>query len=97
MINEGLAVAYVPLLPKTFLDFLKEREVEVISMNKQNQQNFSSDLIRLEEDKVIVSSDCEDFALDLEENGIDVIPIEIQELKKGNGGPGSFVLTLLRK
>ncbi|MCD6414945.1 MAG: hypothetical protein J7L23_04955 [Candidatus Diapherotrites archaeon] len=95
IVDDSLAVAYEPSLPAAFKTFLSGRNFELISL--KDKQEFAPDFITLEPDKVIIDESCNELNNVLEDYGVDVIKVGVSELKKGSGGPGSFILTLLRK
>lgn len=97
VVDESLAILHESSLPKQFLTFLNGRNFDTIYLNDEEKAKFASDFILLEQDKIILGEDCKEVRGTLEDYGVDVITVNVSELKKGNGGPGSFVLPLLRK
>lgn len=96
MVDESLAVAYERVLSDDFLTFLAGLDIDLVSLTFNQQKRFAADMLRIDTDKVMIGDDCEETIPLLEERGVDVIPVSVKELKKGNGGPGSLALTLLR-
>mgnify|MGYP006282195363 CR=1 FL=1 len=96
MVDVDLALVYESALSKEFLTFLSGNNIETVSLGYQQQSRFGADILRLEADKVVMCGDCDKLSFDLEKRGVDVIPVKMDELKKGFGGPGSLALSLLR-
>jgi len=97
MIREDLAIVCVNALPNEFLEFLKKNGIESVDTTLMEQEYLSSDVLMLEPNKVIINEEAEHAIRSLEKRGVDVIETPLHELKKGGGGPGCLVLTLLRK
>lgn len=97
MISEKLCVACTKALPTEFTDFLAGEKIEVIDITLEQEEELSADVLMLEPNKVIIGEGCTGAIKALESHGVDVIPLNLHELKKGNGGPGCLTFTLLRK
>ncbi|MCD6523234.1 MAG: hypothetical protein J7K68_05840 [Candidatus Diapherotrites archaeon] len=97
MIREDLAILCTEVLPKEFIDFLIKNDVELVDATLQELRVLSSDVLMIKSNKVIINEEAEHTIKELEKRGVDVITTPLQELRKGGGGPGCLVFTLLRK
>lgn len=97
MVNPNLCVACTRALPSEFTDFLKQESVSIIDITVAQQKMLSSDVLMLDNNRVIIGEECTKTIKAMEKEGVDVLPIPLHELKKGKGGPGCLTLPLLRK
>ena len=97
MVREDLAVVCEEALPSEFMDFLKQNEINYITVPLDQQHNLGCDILMLKPNRVIVGAEAPDTIKQLESEGVDVLAMEMRELKKGRGGPGCLTLVVLRK
>ena len=80
-----------------FLDYLKSKEFELITVNKEEVMQFGANVCAIEPGKIIMYEWNTRIITELERHGIDVIPIQGTELVKGGGGPHCMTCPILRR
>ena len=76
-------------------EFLKGKEV--IELNEKDVWSMSSNFLLLEENSILADIGCHQFNKKLEKRGIDVIEVDVSELKKNGGGIRCMTLELFRE
>ena len=80
-----------------FLDYLKSKEFELITVNKEEVMQFGANICAIEPGKIIMYEWNTRIITELKRHGVDVIPIQGAELVKGGGGPHCMTCPILRK
>lgn len=75
-------------------DYLKDKEV--IELNDDDVWNMASNFLLLEENRVLADSGCHEFNKKLKAKGVDVIEVDVSELKKNGGSIRCMTLEILR-
>lgn len=79
-----------------FLDYLKSKEFELITVNKEEVMQFGANTCAIEPGKIIMYEWNTRIITELERHSVDVIPIQGAELVKGGGGPHCMTCPILR-
>ncbi len=79
-----------------FFSYLKKKKFEMISVNTEEVMQFGANVCALEPKKIVIYKWNKRIITELEERGIDVIPIQGTELVKGGGGPHCMTCPILR-
>lgn len=84
------------VLRMPFLDYLKSKDFEMVTVNKEEVIQFGANICAIEPSKIIIYEWNKRIITELEKHGIDVIPIQGTELVKGGGGPHCMTCPILR-
>lgn len=80
--------------------YLAEQEYlngkDVIELDDADIWNMSSNFLLLEKNRVLADSGCRDFNDKLRAKGIEVLEVDISELKKNGGSIRCMTLPILR-
>ena len=80
-----------------FLDYLKNKEFEMITVNKEEVRQFGANVCATEPGKIIIYEWNKRIITELKNHGVDVIPIQGTELVKGGGGPHCMICPIFRE
>lgn len=84
VLDEGLALVHPKNLDYDTRRFLKQKNVRVIEIPHEEQQNYMvSDLITLEPGKVLMAAEAEETRQKVESEGVEVVPVPTSEIMKG--------------
>lgn len=75
-------------------EYLKDKDV--IELDDDDVWNMSSNFLLLEENRVLADSGCHEFNKKLKAKGVDVIEVDVSELKKNGGSIRCMTLEILR-
>ena len=81
---------------ESFLSYLKRKKFDTIPVTTEEAQQFGPNVFAIEPGKVISYDWNTRIISELENHGIEVIPIAGQELTKGAGGPHCMTSPILR-
>jgi len=80
-----------------FLDYLKNKEFEMITVNKEEVRQFGANVCAIKPGKIIIYEWNKRIITELKKHGVDVIPIQGTELVKGGGGPHCMTCPIFRE
>jgi N-dimethylarginine dimethylaminohydrolase len=95
MLKPDLAMAFVVDLPWWFLNRLKEMGIHILDADEQDGWQ-SVNCLAVRPGRVIMPAHAERSAEKLNKAGIEVVPIEYDEIPKGGGGIHCSTLPLMR-
>jgi N-dimethylarginine dimethylaminohydrolase len=95
-IDKDLALVYPPGLPYWFLEDLKNRGFDMIEVEREEVLRMGTNVLPLGKKKVILPAGNPIVKKRLEEVGMKIIEISMNELMKGGGGPRCITMELLR-
>ncbi|MCH3964866.1 MAG: dimethylarginine dimethylaminohydrolase family protein [Clostridium sp.] len=96
MISEKLAVACREVLPDSFLKILKDRNFQIIDVDRSGLLKCCCNLQALGNDRVVSFKNNKKVNDELRANGIDVIEVDINEMFKHGGGIHCMTFPLSR-
>jgi N-dimethylarginine dimethylaminohydrolase len=97
ILDDDLAVVYPEGLPYWVLEYLAERDFELVEISREEQKHMGTNMLPLEPRKVVAASGNQETKALLEDHGVEIIEVEMDELIKGGGGPRCSTLELLRE
>ena len=92
IVSPNLIVAHPKYLAEQ--DYLKGKDI--IELTDDDVWDMSSNFLLLEENRVITDSNCHKFNKKLKAKGVDVVEVDISELKKNGGSIRCMTLEVLR-
>ena len=95
MVNPDLALAFVQDLPWWFIARLKELGIHILDADP-NEGAFGVKCLAVRPGRVLMSAHAERTAERLQQAGVEVVPVEYDELHKGGGGIHCSTLPLIR-
>lgn len=75
-------------------DYLKDKDI--IELNDQDVWDMSANFLLLEENRILADSGCHEFNKKLKAKGVEVIEVDVSELKKNGGSIRCMTLEILR-
>ncbi|UPV75410.1 arginine deiminase family protein [Halorussus limi] len=96
MVAEDLALVYPQAIPPEFLELLHDRGIETIKVPMREQRNRATSTIVVEPGRVLLPSGNPRVRESLTEHGIDVVELDLREIRKTGGGLKGLVLPLER-
>jgi len=97
MVDTDLALVYPQAVPSEFRDLLNDRGIETVEVPMREQRNRVTSTIVIEPGHVIVAAGNPATCQALEERGVNVVELDIREIKKTVGGLKGLVLPLERE
>lgn len=97
ILDKDLAAVYPEGLPYRFLEYLAEKDFELIEVPGDERSKLGINFLPLGPRKTIAVEGNTKTKKLLEDNGVEVIDVELDYLIKGGGGPRCSTLELLRK
>lgn len=95
MVNNDLALAFIQDLPWWFLERLKELGIHILNADPYDGA-FGVNCLAVRPGRVLMSAHAERTAKRLHSAGVEVVPVEYDELHKGGGGIHCSTLPLIR-
>jgi N-dimethylarginine dimethylaminohydrolase len=95
-IDKDLALVYPEGLPYWFLNELRDRGFDMIEVERDEVLKMGTNVLPLDARKVILAEENPIVKKRLEDIGVKVLEIRLNELRKGGGGPRCLVMELLR-
>jgi N-dimethylarginine dimethylaminohydrolase len=96
LVDDHLAVAYRDGLPQSFLDLLKQKEIEIIPVEEAAIFKHGCNLESLGNHRVLSLAQNQAVNRQLAAHGMDVIELNITETLKAGGGPHCMTFPLSR-
>ncbi|WP_435176861.1 dimethylarginine dimethylaminohydrolase family protein [Halorussus sp. AFM4] len=96
MVAEDLALVYPQAVPPEFLELLHDRGIETVKVPMREQRNRATSTVVVEPGRVLLPSGNPRVRESLAERGIDVIELDVREIRKTGGGLKGLVLPLER-
>lgn len=93
VISKNLVVCNKSYLDEEIFQYLKDKQIIPVFDVESMPTNF----LLLEENKIMADSGCHEFNKKLEEEGVEVIEVDVSELKKNGGGIRCMTLPILRE
>ena len=97
LVAPHLALAYEKALPREFLEEVKKRDIELISVPGDLVMNLGSNVEALGDGKVAALASNHRVNLLMEKKGLTVLEADITEICKSGGGPHCMTFPLERK
>lgn len=95
MVNSDLALVFIQDLPWWFLERLKELGIHTLDADPYDGA-FGVNCLAVRPGRVLMSAHAERTAERLQSAGVEVVPVEYDELHKGGGGIHCSTLPLIR-
>jgi len=95
-VDSGLALIYPLGVPFDFLEYLKEKGINMIEVPPAQGRDYACNVLALEPGKIIMLEGFEATKKKLEKEGVDVITVEMSEFIKIGGGPHCASSPLIR-
>ncbi len=95
-VDSGLAVIYPPGVPFDFVEYLKDKGINMIEVPPEEGRGYACNILALEPAKTIMLEGFEVTKKKLEKEGVDVITAEMSEFIKIGGGPHCATSPLIR-
>ena len=96
-VDDGLAVIYPPGVPYDFIEYLKEKDLNLIEAPPDEAKNMACNTLALEPGKIMMIAGFEKTQGMLEKEGVEVIPIEYMQKAAVGGGPHCAANPLIRR
>lgn len=96
-VDDGLGLLYPPGVPFDFIEFLKEKEINIVEVPPEEGRDFPTNFVALEPGKIVMLEDFELSKKKLEKEGVDVITVNMSEFIKSGGGPHCATGPLIRQ
>ncbi len=78
-------------------DFPYLKDQRIISVSKEDPMTMPANFLLLRENKILADAGCHAFNQKLANEGVEVIEVDVSELKKNGGGIRCMTLPVLRK
>lgn len=86
IVDYKVAVSYPYITPQIIYDELEKRGFKIIEIPSMEEKlNFAANSVALEPGKIIIAKGCPKTVELLRESGIEVIEVDVDEIKKGGG------------
>ena len=95
IISKDLVVLDERYINKKDFPYLKDKRI--ISVSKEDPMTILTNFLLLKENKILADSGCHEFNKKLEKEGVEVIEVDVSELKKNGGSIRCMTLPILRK
>ncbi|WP_082837952.1 dimethylarginine dimethylaminohydrolase family protein [Haladaptatus sp. R4] len=97
MVASDLALVYPQAVPSEFLEILHDRGIEIIEVPMREQRNRVTSTIVVEPGEVLLPSGNPFVRDTLLDRAIDVVELDIREIRKTGGGLKGLILPLSRR
>ncbi len=95
-VDSELALVYPPGVPFDFLEYLKQRRINMIEVPPVEGRDYACNTLALEPGKIVMLEGCTVTRKRLEKEGVDVISVGMMEFVKVGGGPHCATAPLIR-
>lgn len=96
MVAPDLALVYPPAIPDEFIDLLEDMDIETLPVPMREQRNRAISTIVLEPGVVCLAGGSQRTRDELQKRGMEVIELDIREIRKTGGGLKGLILPLER-
>jgi N-dimethylarginine dimethylaminohydrolase len=96
LVDDDLAVAYLPLLPARLVELLEERSVKIVEVPDDEFDTMGANVLALGGRRALMLARNGETRRRLEDAGVEVLTYDGAELSKGAGGPTCLTRPLLR-
>lgn len=96
-VDDGLAIIYPPGVPFDFIEYLKEKGINLIEVPPDEGKDYVCNIVALEPGKIVMLAGFEVTRKKLEKEGVDVITVDMSEFIKSGGGPHCATGPLIRQ
>ena len=96
-VDSGLALVYPPGVPFDFLEYLIQTGIKLIEVPPDEGKDYACNTLAIEPGKVVMLEGLGVSKRKLEQEGVDVISVEMEEFKKAGGGPHCAAAPLIRE
>ena len=94
--NEALGVIYPGVVSYSTLDYLKEKEINLIEVSPDDFKKNACNFVAIEPGKIVASEGPEEAYKQLRKEGVDIIEVPFYEFAKSGGGPHCGTCPLIR-
>jgi N-dimethylarginine dimethylaminohydrolase len=95
-VDSGVALIYPPGVPYDFLEYLQEKEINLIEVPPEEAKDYACNTLALEPGKIIMLEGFEATRKKLEKEAVEVITVNMSEFIKLGGGPHCASSPLIR-
>jgi N-dimethylarginine dimethylaminohydrolase len=95
-VDSGVALIYPPGVPYDFLEYLQEKEINLIEVPPEEAKDYACNTLALEPGKIIMLEGFEAARKKLEKEGVEVTTLNMSEFIKLGGGPHCASSPLIR-
>jgi N-dimethylarginine dimethylaminohydrolase len=95
-VDSGLALIYPPGVSFDFLEYLKEKEINLIEVSPEEAKDYACNTLALGPGKLMMLEGFDVTQGRLEREGVDVIAVDMSEFIKAGGGPHCASAPLIR-
>lgn len=92
IVSKDLVVAHRGYIAEQ--EYLKDKDI--IELTDKDIWDMSSNFLLLEENRVLADANCHQFNKKLKAKGVEVIEVDVSELKKNGGSIRCMILPILR-
>jgi len=96
-VDSGLALVYPPGVPFDFLEYLRQIGIRLIEVSPEEARDYACNTLAIKPGKVVMLEGFKVSRRKLEQQGVDVIPVAMEEFKKAGGGPHCATAPLIRE
>ncbi len=96
-VDDGLAVIYPPGVSFDLIEYLLEKNINLIEAPSDEAKDYACNTLALEPGKILMLSGFQKTRTKLEKEGVDVIEVEMSEYIVSGGGPHCAVGPLIRQ
>jgi len=96
-VDSGLALIYPAGVPFDFLEYLKQMGIKLIEVDPDEAKDYACNTLAIKPGKILMLEGFRVARRKLEREGVDVIPVEMEEFKKAGGGPHCATAPLIRE
>jgi N-dimethylarginine dimethylaminohydrolase len=96
-LDDGIAVLYPPGVPYDFIEYLREKDVNMIEAPPDEAKDFSCNTVALEPGKIMLATGYNKTQKSMEREGVDVVNFEWTMMKHTGGGAHCATGPLIRR
>ncbi|MFC1803004.1 dimethylarginine dimethylaminohydrolase family protein [Thermoproteota archaeon] len=96
-VDDGLALVYPAGLPYDFIEYLREKGINMVEVPPEEAKDVVCNIVALEPGKILFIAGYDKTQKKLEKEGVDVIPCEYTQLAPLGGGPHCATGPLIRE
>ncbi len=95
IISKDLVVCHKKSLDEKSLGYLKGKKI--VQISDEDIETMSANFLLIKENKILADQGCHKFNKKLEKEGVEVIEVDVSELKKDGGSIRCMTLPILRE